>query len=172
MAVRDVLLLGNPLLWEKSELVMDIEAEEPRRIITDLSDTLRELHKVHGFGQALAAPQIGSLKRMIYIRMQPEGFCGVLINPVIMTTDRQRVEIWDDCFSLPDLMVRVLRFNAVTVQYFDEGGRKKTWEAVGNTAALLQHEIDHLDGILTVQRAVSPTAFALRSEWEKWFAGI
>jgi peptide deformylase len=167
MAVREVLLLGNPLLWEKSAVVSGASTPDTLTVISDLADTLKELRRMHGFGQALAAPQIGVLKRVIYVQMQPEGFTGALINPVIVRTDHKQVELWDDCFSLPDLMVRVLRFNAVTVEYLDEEGQKQEWEAAGMTAALLQHEIDHLDGILTVQRAVSSKAFAVRSEWKR-----
>ena len=77
------------------------------------------------------------------------------------------MELWDDCFSFPDLMVRVSRANQIKVDYQDDRGLKQTLEAEGDLSELLQHEIDHLDGILAVQRAISPQAFSTRAEWER-----
>jgi peptide deformylase len=99
--------------------------------------------------------------------MQPDGFCGPLVNPQIIWGSDSQMELWDDCFSFPDLMVRVSRAAQVRVEYQDDGGVKQTLEAEGDLSELLQHEIDHLDGILAVQRAVSPQAFATRAEWER-----
>ena len=98
--------------------------------------------------------------------MQPAGFAGPLINPEIVWASDSRFELWDDCFSFPDLMVRVSRAVQIRVDYQDDRGLKQTIEAEGDLSELLQHEIDHLDGILAVQRAISPQAFATRNEWE------
>ena len=125
--------------------------------------------KATGFGRGIAAPQIGSLRRMIFIRMQPTGFCGPLINPEIVRASDDRIELWDDCFSFPDLMVRVSRSAQVRVRYLDERGSLQTVEAEGDLSELLQHEIDHLDGILAVQRALTPRSFCTRAEWERRF---
>jgi peptide deformylase len=81
------------------------------------------------------------------------------------------MELWDDCFSFPDLMVRVSRAAQIRVDYFDDRGTKQRIEAEGDLSELLQHEIDHLDGILAVQRAVSLQAFATRAEWERRLRG-
>jgi peptide deformylase len=99
--------------------------------------------------------------------MQPVGFCGPLINPVIQWASDAQMELWDDCFSFPDLMVRVSRAAQIRVEYLDDRGLKQTIEAEGDLSELLQHEIDHLDGILAVDRAISPRAFATRAEWER-----
>jgi peptide deformylase len=106
---------------------------------------------------------------MIFVRMQPTGFCGPIINPEIVWASDRSFELWDDCFSFPDLMVRVERATAVRVAYQDERGERLTLEAEGDLSELLQHEIDHLDGVLAVQRAVSPQALMTRREWERQF---
>ncbi|PYO76100.1 MAG: hypothetical protein DMD67_09585 [Gemmatimonadetes bacterium] len=75
--------------------------------------------------------------------------------------------VWDDCFSFPELLVRVTRAHAVTVSYTDLKGKQRTMEAEGPMAELLQHEIDHLDGILALDRPSGVDPFAFRVEWEK-----
>jgi peptide deformylase len=167
MAGREILQLGNPLLWSQSALVNDVTSSEARSIVQDLSDTLSSFRELTGYGRGIAAPQIGVLSRLIFIRMQPVGFCGPLINPVIQRASDAQMELWDDCFSFPDLMVRVSRAAQIRVEYLDDRGLKQTIEAEGDLSELLQHEIDHLDGILAVDRAISPRAFATRAEWER-----
>jgi peptide deformylase len=75
--------------------------------------------------------------------------------------------VWDDCSSFPDLMVRVQRAYHVTVRYEDFTGKSHMLEAEGPLAALLQHEIDHLDGVLSVDRASGLDPFCLREEWNR-----
>jgi len=167
MSSRQILQLGNPLLWRPSVRIEDIRSAETRGIVCDLSDTLAAFRQTTGYGRGIAAPQIGLLKRVIFVRMQPAGFCGPLINPVITWMSYATFELWDDCFSFPDLMVRVSRAAQIRVDYQDDQGERTTLEAEGDLSELLQHEIDHLDGVLAVQRAVSPQAFATRAEWER-----
>lgn len=155
------------MLWQKSASVAGVLSAETRDIVRDLSDTLAAFREAIGYGRGIAAPQIGALKRVIFIRMQPIGFCGPLINPEIVWSTETRIELWDDCFSFPDLMVRVSRAAQIRVDYQDDRGLKQTIEAEGDLSELLQHEIDHLDGVLAVQRAISPQAFATRAEWER-----
>jgi peptide deformylase len=167
MPTRDILQLGNATLWQKSLAVNDPFSLDTQAVIRDLSETLAGFREAAGFGRGIAAPQIGVLKRVIFIRMQPAGFAGALINPHVAWTSNDQIELWDDCFSFPDLMVRVRRAGSVRVEYIDERGAAGLIEAQGDLAELLQHEIDHLDGILAVQRAISPTAFSTRAEWER-----
>jgi len=169
MSSREILQLGNPTLWQKSIRVEDVDSTETTSLIRDLSDTLASFRESTGYGRGIAAPQIGLLKRMIFIRMQPEGFCGPLINPAISWSSEARMELWDDCFSFPDLMVRVSRSRQIRVEYQDDRGIGRTLEAEDDLSELLQHEIDHLDGVLAVQRAISPQAFSTRAEWERAF---
>lgn len=169
MPSKQILQLGNPRLLEKSLHVDDFSSTSTSSVIKDLSDTLAAFREATGYGRGIAAPQIGVLSRVIFIRMQPTGFCGPLINPEITWASDSAMELWDDCFSFPDLMVRVRRALQVRVDYKDERGIKRSLEAEGDLSELLQHEIDHLDGILAVERAVSPQAFATRAEWERSF---
>jgi peptide deformylase len=165
MPDREILQLGNPTLRRKSDRVEDFSSPDTASIIRDLSDTLAAFRERTGFGRGIAAPQIGMLRRIIFIRMQPAGFAGPLANPEIVWASAEQMELWDDCFSFPDLMVRVRRSRQVRVAYFDERGQRQVIEAEGDLSELLQHEIDHLDGVLAVNRAVSPQAFATRAEW-------
>ena len=155
------------MLWQKSAGVDAIQSAQTRELVRDLSDTLAAFRETTGYGRGIAAPQIGVLKRVVFIRMQPVGFCAPLINPEIVWRSERTMELWDDCFSFPDLMVRVSRANQIKVDYQDDRGLKQTLEAEGDLSELLQHEIDHLDGILAVQRAISPQAFSTRAEWER-----
>ncbi len=167
MPSRQILQLGNPVLFQESVAVEDIHSTEIRGLVRDLSDTLAAFRGVTGYGRGIAAPQIGILKRLIFIRMQPAGFSSPLINPEIVWASDGRIELWDDCFSFPDLMVRVSRAAQIRVDYQDAQGLQHSIDAEGDLSELLQHEIDHLDGILAVQRAISPQAFATRAEWER-----
>jgi peptide deformylase len=167
MPNKEILQIGNPLLWQKSVEVDNAGATEIQDVIRDLSDTLVAFRETTGYGRGISAPQIGILKRVIFIRMQPSGYCSPLINPSIVWASGSRFELWDDCFSFPDLLVRVSRAAEIRVEYLDDRGARQTLEAQGDLSELLQHEIDHLDGVLAVQRAISPQAFATRSEWER-----
>lgn len=167
MAVREILQLGNPILWQKSLDVVDPWSASTHDLIRNLDDTLQAFRESHGYGRGIAAPQIGILQRVIFIRMPGDGFAGAMINPDISWESDERRELWDGCFSFPDLVVRVSRAAEVEVDYLDAEGIKRKLRAGDSLAELLQHEIDHLDGMLAVQRAISPTAFATRAEWER-----
>jgi peptide deformylase len=90
-----------------------------------------------------------------------------MINPEITDVGPEDFPVWDDCFSFPNLLVRVTRAYDVTVSYTDLKGKQRSMEVKGPMAELLQHEIDHLDGILALDRPSGVDPFALRSEWEK-----
>jgi peptide deformylase len=163
MAVREILQLGDPLLHLECRAV---DGRDVSALVRDLSETLAAFRARHGYGRGIAAPQIGVWQRVIFIHM-PDGFHGALINPRIERASDERFELWDDCFSFPDLMVRVSRAREVRVAYLDEQGTPQAIDARDDFSELLQHEIDHLDGILATQRAVSPLSFATRAEWER-----
>lgn len=166
MSVREILQLGNPLLLARAEPVAALHRTALSALVEDLDDTLAAFRARAGFGRGIAAPQIGALHRVVFLRM-PEsgGFCGALVDPEIVWSSPETFELWDDCFSFPDLMVRVERAVAVRVRYLDESSAPRTVEAEGPLSELLQHEIDHLDGVLAIRRAVTPDAFATRVEW-------
>src|SRR5205807_2860522 len=128
MPERDILQLGNLLLWQPSAPVSDVRASATQSLIGDLSDTLAGFRERTGFGRGIAAPQIGYAQRVIFLRMQPAGFTSALVNPAIVWSSPQRMELWDDCFSFPDLMVRVSRAASIRVAYQDESGAPRSVE--------------------------------------------
>ena len=139
------------------------DAAEARRILADLRDTLHEFRRTHGFGRGISAVQIGEAKRIIYIEF--EGAAYHLINPEFEYRSEQTFRLWDDCFSFPDLMVYLERSRAVRVRYTELDGAPRSREAEGSLAELLQHEMDHLDGILAVDRALDRNSLATREEY-------
>lgn len=161
MPVCDILLLGNPKLWQPSAPVIDVHARATQETIRDLAATLANFRTTNGFGRAIAAPQIGVQQRIIYTSLRG-GLA--LINPVITQATAEKFELWDDCFSLPNLLVRVQRQVEITVQYTDSEGSAQTLTARHDLSELLQHEIDHLDGILATDRAIDGRSLAMRAE--------
>lgn len=168
MAIREILLLGNPLLRKRCRRVATPRDPEVATIVKDLRDTLQEFRRLRGFGRGIAAPQLGSPERVIYIDYE---FSGAMINPRIVRRSRKKFLLWDDCFSFPDLVVKVERSKDVEVEFVDASGTARRLSASGGLAELLQHEIDHLDGILAVDRAIDSRHIILRSEFEKLQAG-
>jgi len=136
-------------------------------VVDDLKETLRDLKSRFGIGRGIAAPQIGAPIRVIYVEMDKPW---VLINPEIIDVGDEDFTVWDDCFSFINVMVRVQRAFRIKVRYQDLTGKSQTVELEGDGAELLQHEIDHLDGVLAVDRAVGLDPFCLREEWNKHYA--
>lgn len=165
MARRRIRLLGDPILRLRADPVEDHRSPAARLLVDDLRDTLRWAKKKYGVGRAVAAPQIGAPVRILYAETARKRF--PMLNPEIVEVGPDDFEVWDDCFSFPHLLVRVVRAHEVTVRYTDLLGREHTFSAQGALAELLQHELDHLDGILAVDRAFGPDAFAYASEWPK-----
>ena len=161
MAVRDVLLLGNPKLYEISEPVKREELANLSPIVQDLHDTLMDFKKRYGAGRAIAAPQIGMMKRMIYMYINGPK---VLINPVLNQKSKEMMVVWDDCMCFPDLLVKAQRHQRCQIRFRDMEWKEQTMRLEGDLSELLQHECDHLDGILAVSRAIDGGSFALRSQ--------
>ena len=164
MTIRSINLIGDPVLRTPSDAIENIQSPAVRLVADDLQETLRHLRAQHGMGRGLAAPQIGAPMRMIYVEIERPWF---MINPTVTDVGDEDFWVWDDCFSIPDLMVRVQRAYQIEVQYQDLSGRRQKVTAVGPLAELLQHEIDHLDGVLSVDRPTGNNAFSLKQEWER-----
>ena len=164
MPVREILVLGNPQLWQPSQTVIDLFTAETQATIADLAETLADFRLRNGFGRAIAAPQIGAQQRILFVNLRDGSEPFALINPQITRASAEQFELWDDCFSLPNLMVRVRRHANIDVLYLDQRGQSRMISATNDLAELLQHEIDHLDGILATDRALDGRSFAMRSE--------
>ena len=164
-APAKVLLIGDPRLHEVSEPVEDVNAPDFLDASRILAATLEDFRGIHGFGRAISAPQIGVAKRFIAVNL--DGAARTLINPVILWRDARTFTLWDDCMSFPFLMVRVSRSESISIRFSDERGKSQVWEKLDRaTSELLQHEIDHLDGILAVDRAVDRQSLVAREVFE------
>ena len=163
MSVKEVLLLGNPQLYEFSTTVLREELDDIRNIVTDLHDTLLDFRKQDDAGRAIAAPQIGVMKRLLYMHIDKPT---VFINPMLDMMSKEIIELWDDCLCFPDLLVRVKRHKSCRISYQDEELKKREMWLDGDLSELLQHEVDHLDGILAVSRAIDGQSFAFKSQKE------
>ncbi len=161
MAIRDILKLGNPNLYTMCEHVHLHDMNEINAIVTNLKDTLLDFQNRFNRGRAIAAPQVGAFKRIIFMHIDKPV---VFLNPIIDLKSKELMEIWDDCLSFPDLLVKVQRHWECRIRYFDMDFKEQEMDLVGDLSELLQHEYDHLDGILAVSRAIDNKSFALRSE--------
>jgi peptide deformylase len=165
MALQEILQLGNPTLRVKCSPVRSFGTDELCSLVSDLRDTLSDFKARFGFGRGIAAPQIGVTQQVIFTNVDRPL---PMINPGIVKRSRKLMTLWDDCFSFPGLLVKVRRNLEIEVRYQDEEGRRHTLKAQGGLAELLQHEIDHIGGILAVDRAIDSKHIVFRSEYEKW----
>jgi peptide deformylase len=161
MAVKEILKLGNPELLLISEKVDVHELQYAIEVGNDLNETMLNFQNDYGWGRAIAAPQIGVKKRIIFRQLEkPQLF----INPEIVEAGNEIIELWDDCMSFPDLLVKVKRNKSCTLKFTDANGEENLFYLKDNEAELIQHEIDHLDGILATMRAIDGRSFSLKSE--------
>lgn len=163
MPVREILQLGNPRLLEMCAPLVRDELLSLTTVITDLHDTIMDFRARYDAGRAIAAPQIGFMKRLVYMHVDRPV---VFINPILEEMSPEMFELWDDCMSFPDLFVRVRRHRRCRVRYRDLEWNEKIWDLEDSLSELLQHEVDHLDGILAVARAIDGASFGLRSQRE------
>lgn len=158
--VKAIRLLGDEQLYEMSEEVRREEVHLVERTIIDLHDTLMDYREKYGAGRAIAAPQIGVKKRIIYMFLEKPV---VFINPSLEFHDSELMDVLDDCMSFPGLFVKLKRHKRCAIKYYDESWERCTLELEGDLSELLQHEYDHLDGILATMRAVDNQSFVLKS---------
>ncbi len=151
MAIREVRKDGDEILSKKCREVEKID-DKIKELGQDMLDTM---YKNDGIG--LAASQVGILKRMIvydisYIQEDAKKEGHILINPKITSRSKTMIEVEEGCLSFPDVYNNVLRHEKVTVEYTNLDGKKKKISAKDIEAVVLQHEIDHLDGIVFLDR--------------------
>ena len=164
MVIRDTVLLGDPRLREIAEPVI-FDRKLPQ-ILEDMKDTLTEHQRIYGMGRGLAAPQIGYNKRLVYI--QTLGFTSYLINPEIVWRSPEKFDVWDSCFSMEaKFFVKIPRNRSIKVKYVDENQRFHNETFKDDMSELLQHELDHLDGVMCPDRLTDTRNIVMREEWEK-----
>jgi len=168
VAVRTVLQLGNPKLREIAQRVSNPQSDEIRAVIQDLADTLAHWRKTTSYGRGIAAPQLGIGLRVIFLQLPGEE-PWPLVNPEIVERSEERIVVWDACLSFLSIFMQVWRHQEITVRYQDLQGEWKEVRAgeERNLSELLQHEIDHLDGILAVDRIADIKTLCTREEFEQ-----
>ena len=165
MAVRRILLLGEEVLRDPG---VEVEAfdDELRELVEDMLETM---YFAEGIG--LAAPQIGVSRRVCVLDLHdednPEGGRWVFVNPVIVESSDEEDKASEGCLSIPEMEEVVTRPARVTVRGFDAERQAIEVEADGLLARALQHEIDHLDGILFIDRLSAFKRRALLKKWRK-----
>lgn len=157
---REILLLGNEELYQISEPVKPDEIETPKSVVQDLHDTLVDFREKYHAGRAIAAPQIGVKKRLLYMFIDKPV---VFINPVLEFPDNEMMEVLDDCMSFPNLLVKVMRHKRCRIKYLDMDWKEQVMSLEGDLSELLQHEFDHLDGILATMRAIDNKSFVIKN---------
>jgi peptide deformylase len=166
MTVREIVVVGDPVLRRKAKKVNKISAET-RKLIEDMIETMREAP-----GVGLAAPQVGVSERVIVVEYAEDEEAEpaeteqpvkkklyTLVNPEIAWTSEEMIEGSEGCLSIPGWIGEVMRHEAVVVKGVNREGHKVKIKADGWLARIFQHEIDHLDGVLYTDRLISPDAF-------------
>ena len=156
---REILLLGNEELYQISEPVKPDEIETLKSVVQDLHDTLMDFREKYHAGRAIAAPRIGVKKRLLYMFIDKPV---VFINPVLEFPDNEMMEVLDDCMSFPNLLVKVMRHKRCRIKYLDMDWKEQVMSLEGDLSELLQHEFDHLDGILATMRAIDNKSLVIK----------
>ena len=161
-----ILPLGDPRLRQKSLPVPDPADPSVRAVAHRLTGTVRAFRKQYGFSQGIAAPQIGIPLRIIVVDPGPGPI--VLVNPEVGWVSDRTVCAWESCMCIPSLAVMVRRADAIRVTHrILDGGDAVLVSGTPGTAAVIQHELDHLDGILHLDRAGDTRSIISREAYEQ-----
>lgn len=176
MAILKVARLGHPVLRKVAADVSasEIKSQEFQQFLDDMVDTMREYE-----GIGLAAPQVHRSIRVSVIELPEEGSSRYpdktpiglqfFINPKLTVLSKEQGRYWEGCLSVPGMRGLVERPNKVKVEYVDRTGKKCEFVAEGFIATVVQHEFDHLDGILYVDKLVSTKNFSFDQEFERYW---
>jgi peptide deformylase len=170
MAIRPLILLGDPLLRQRCDPVADPRASEVRRLAEDLTDTLAHARATTGYGRGIAAPQVGALSRVVVLRLPSRDWQPwVLVNPEIVQRSADSLVVWDACLSFLQIFMQVRRDREVAIRYQDLDGATHEVRAgeAHDLGELLQHELDHLDGVLCLDRVEDLKTVVTREEFER-----
>ena len=154
--IHDILKLGDPRLYEVCEPVLESDLSLVPEWTQQLHEAMEDIRRVYGFGRGIAAPQLGIMKRMFYLNLDKPY---IILNPELKGLSEELFELWDDCMSFPNLLVKVKRHQSLTLEYLDQKWEKQSWTVDGAISELIQHEYDHLDGVLCTMRAIDEKSF-------------
>jgi peptide deformylase len=168
MPIRAVLQLGDQRLREVALPVAAPSDPGLINLVSDLADTLAHWRSTTGYGRGIAAPQLGVRQRVIFLQLPGEK-PWPLVNPEIVARSEEKFVVWDGCLSFLSMFMQVERHRAITIHYQDLAGKNHEFRADDdrNLSELLQHEIDHLEGILAVDRVIDIKTICTREEFEK-----
>ncbi len=158
--ILDIVKLGTPSLREKSVPVEEIN-EKIKQLAEDMFETMIEAN-----GVGLACPQIGKNIRM-FVLIADDDVRRVFINPTIIKTSEETCDYEEGCLSVPQFYESITRPEKVTVQAWNENGKPFTLEADGFLARIIQHEYDHLDGIIYIDRGDKEFAEKTEAQFKK-----
>jgi peptide deformylase len=169
VAVLRIAKMGNPVLLRKAAPVADPRAPEIRKLAADMQETLEDIG-----ASGLAAPQVFESKRVVVYRiiasripagsgLEPRPWT-VMVNPVITPKAEAKTPVWERCLSIPGLHGKVPRFLSINVSHQDLDGKTVSHDAHSSWAALLQHECDHLDGVVYPMRMTDLALLAYNDE--------
>jgi peptide deformylase len=176
MAILKVARLGHPVLRKVAAPVpvKEIRSAETQRLIDDMVETMREYN-----GAGLAAPQVHTLKQICVIEVNesprypdaPSIPLTVLVNPVVTPLTEETEDGWEGCLSVPDMRGVVPRHTAIRLEAFDREGGRIDLVAKEFFARVIQHETDHLNGIVYVDRMRDLSTLTHLTEWNKYWLG-
>jgi len=148
--------------------VAEPSAEEVSDLVQDLADTLAHWRAKTGYGRGIAAPQIGVLQRVIFLQLPGEN-AWPLVNPEIVERSTEKIVVWDGCLSFLSIFMQVERNREIKMRYRNLHGDTLEFRTGDerNLSELLQHEIDHLDGVLAIDRVADYKTICTREEFEK-----
>ena len=183
MSILKISRLGHPILLKKAKPVNDILAKEVQKIVFDMTETMLDAK-----GIGLAAPQVHINKQIIIFRTlkeeeeekegekekekEKEVNITVLINPKIIKISDETDDAWEGCLSIPGMLGLVKRFSEIKYEGYDIQGNLIQKKVNGLNARVVQHEFDHLLGILYVSRLADPKAFGFADEIEEFWKKI
>lgn len=165
MPIRPILELGNPLLRQPAQPIDAVQSAATQALIADLWDTLHDWRKQRGYGAALAAPVIGVSLRAIVMLFDEQPY--VLINPRFEQWGRAQSAGYETCLAFNTIWGEVFRPASVVVAALDANGAERRYEADGPLARIMQHEIDHLDGLVWLDREPDPQSICTTGEYAR-----
>lgn len=156
VSLDDICKLGDPVLREKCVEVQREEIPSLYPIVRKMGELIKLFNQKYGKGRGIAAPQIGLPKRLVVLNIDEPI---AIINPSLRWIGNETFEVWDDCMSFPSLLVKVHRYRKCHLTFRNIHWEEKSWFLEGDMSELLQHECDHLDGVLAIDRAIDKNSY-------------
>ena len=169
MSILKIARIGHPILLKKTNEIKELGSEKIKKIIYDMSETMIDAN-----GIGLAAPQVHLNERLLIFRSQDdvenkEIQITAIINPVIEKVSDETNEAWEGCLSIPGMLGLVRRFAKIKYTGYDLRGSKISNIVEGLDARVIQHEFDHLEGVLYTSRLTHKDAFGYSEEIEQYW---